>query len=75
MKKLIVLLSLISSPAFAEQPDPAFMQRAIAALQNQRNQALDAAAAAAAKAEGLSEDLVKAQARIKELEEKKPQGK
>ncbi|MEI5710467.1 hypothetical protein WB401_46285, partial [Streptomyces brasiliscabiei] len=60
---------------FAEQPDPAFMQRAIAALQNQRNQALDAAAAAAAKAEGLSEDLVKAQARIKELEEKKPQGK
>jgi len=39
-------------------------------LQAQRNQALDAAAAQQARADGLADDLAKAQARIKELEQK-----
>jgi len=69
--KRLVLASLLfaATPAFAQQqPDPAFMQRALNALQAQRNQALDAAAIADAKAGGLADDLAKAQARIKEME-------
>jgi hypothetical protein len=71
MKRLAILLLLAASPAFAQQqPDAQFLQRAIVALQTQRNQALDAAAGAEARAAGLADDLAKAQARIKELEQK-----
>lgn len=72
MKRLAIVLALISTPAFAQQqPDPAFMQRALAALQNQRNTAMDSAAAAEAKAAGLADDLAKANARITDLEKPK----
>lgn len=69
MKKAILLsLALISTPALAQQTDPAFLNRAIAVLQAQRNAAMDSVAAEKARADGLAEDLTKAQARIRELE-------
>jgi hypothetical protein len=71
LRKIILLsLALLSTPAFAQQSDPAFLNRAIAVLQAQRNQALDSVAAERARADGLSDDLAKAQARIRELEPK-----
>jgi len=71
MKKIVfATLLLLSTSAFAQQSDPAFMQRAVTALQAQRNAALDGAAAQQARADGLQEELNKAQARIKELEAK-----
>jgi hypothetical protein len=72
MFKYAVLFFLLIVPAYAQQPDVAFMQRAIVSLQTQRNNALDAAAASDAKLAGLTEDLTKAQAHIKELEAKIP---
>lgn len=70
MKKIIVLaLALLATPALAQQqPPPAFLEKAIAALQTQRNNALDAQAAAEARAALLAEELTKAKARITELE-------
>jgi len=73
MKRLALALLLLATPAVAQQqqqPDPAFLQRALASMQSQRNQALDSAAIADAKAAGLAEDLAKAQARVKDLEHK-----
>lgn len=62
---------LLASPALGQQaPDPAFLQRAITAVQTQRNLALDAQAVAEAKVATLIEELAKAQARVKELESK-----
>ena len=78
MKRLVILaFALLATPAFAQQqsPDPAFLQRALGAMQAQRNQAMDAAAVNEAKAAGLADDLAKAQARIKELESKQEQKK
>lgn len=68
---------LAASPVFAQQqaPDPAFLQRALSAMQAQRNQAMDAAAVQQARADGLADDLAKAQTRIKELEEKSSERK
>lgn len=71
MKKLAVLLLLVASPALGQQPDPAFLQRALSVMQQQRNAAMDAAAGQQARADGLADELAKAQARIKELEPKK----
>ena len=70
-KKALLILVLTTIPVLAQQPDPAFMQRAINALQTQRNNALDAQALSEAKLAGATEDLAKANARIKELEAKK----
>lgn len=73
MLRVFVLFSalLLSSVAFAQQqPDPAFLQKAIAALQIQRNQALDAYVVDEAKIATLNEEIAKANARIKELEPK-----
>jgi hypothetical protein len=67
---IIFALTLTASGAVAQQADPQFLQRAVPVLQAQRNQALDAAAAQQARADGLADDLAKAQARIKELEQK-----
>ncbi len=77
MRLLIsAILLVLTIPALAQQPlDPAFLQRALGALQAQRNQAMDAAAVSEAKAAGLADDLAKAQARIKELETKKEDNK
>lgn len=71
LKKILIALVLTTGIAYAQQqPDPAFMQHAIIALQTQRNNALDSQTVAEAKLAGLSEDLAKANAKIKELEAK-----
>lgn len=77
MKKIIACVLLIGTPVLthAQPVDPAFMQRAIAALQAQRNAAQDATVVAEAKAAGIADELVKAQTRIKELEAKKAEDK
>lgn len=68
IKWTAIALAVLASPAFAQQqPDPAFLQRALAAMQAQRNQAQDIAAEREAQ---LAVELAKAQARIKELEAK-----
>lgn len=67
---LVVAFVLAILPAVAQPADPAFLARAIQALQAQRNSAMDQAAEYKARADGLADDLAKAQARIKELEPK-----
>ena len=57
------LALLLPSVTLAQQADPAFLQRAVSALQSQRNEALNAAAAQQARADGLADDLAKAQGR------------
>lgn len=70
MKRLLILACLLATPAIAQQqPDPAMLQRAIGAVQAQRNQALDQAASCSASAGSLADELTKAQARIKTLEQ------
>lgn len=69
----LVILALILTPAVpvvAQTSDPAFLQRAIAAVQTQRNLAMDAAAVAEAKVATITEELNKERARVKELEAK-----
>jgi hypothetical protein len=74
MKARILVALMLALPFAANAqtapPDPALLQHAANALQAQRNQAMDAAAIAEARAAGLADDLAKAQARIKELEPK-----
>lgn len=66
-----VVLVLVSTAAKAEQQDKSeLLQRALSVIQSQRNQAMDVAAQAEVRAASLAEELVKAQARIKELEQK-----
>ena len=73
-RNLILIAALLSpSAAAAQQADPAFLQRAVSVLQTQRNEASNAAAAQQARADGLADELAKAQARIKELEQKQKQ--
>lgn len=69
MKKLAVFSLLVASPALAQQqlPDVALLQRALAAMQSQRNQAMDIAAEREAQ---LMVELAKAQAKLKEIESK-----
>jgi septal ring factor EnvC (AmiA/AmiB activator) len=73
LKKILIVSAVVlsTSAAFAQQQaDVPFMQRAIAALQAQRNAALDQQAVLESKANGLAEDLAKFQAKVKELETK-----
>jgi hypothetical protein len=70
LMRYIFILLLMVTPVFGQQLDPAFMQKAINALQTQRNEALDSAATAQARAAILADELAKAQERIKELEPK-----
>lgn len=67
---ILIAAVLLPSATLAQQADPAFLQRAVSVLQSQRNEALNAAAAQQARADGLADDLAKAQGRIKELERK-----
>jgi hypothetical protein len=69
---ITLFLGLLAAPGFAQQqpPDPAVVQRALAAVQTQRNQAFDLAASWEARAVGLADDLARAQAKIKEFEAK-----
>jgi hypothetical protein len=73
MFRYLVALSviLLVSPAFAQQQsDPAFVQRIIGPLQQQRNNALDAAAVAQARADQLAEELEKLKAQLAAKEPK-----
>lgn len=72
MRLVLALALLWSSAAFAQQssPDPATLQRLLAAVEQQRNQALTAQAIAEAKIGGLSDELIKVNTRLKELEGK-----
>lgn len=72
MKRLVILALFFATPAQAQQSDPATLQRLLAAIEAQRNQALTQHAYAEAKAAALTEDLAKAKAQIKELESQKP---
>jgi hypothetical protein len=58
MKLLVVaLLLMILTSAFAQQPDPAFLQRVLTSLQSQRNQAMDNLAASEAKSAMATEQI------------------
>lgn len=72
---IALLAALISSASAQQQPDPATLSKALAVIQAQRNQALDMAAGQQVRAEGLQEELAKAQAKIKEMESKLPSEK
>ena len=72
MKSIAVAVALLLAiPALAQQPppDPAFMQKAIVALQVQRNAALDAQVVAEARAAQLSDEVA---ALKKQIEDAKP---
>ena len=71
LKKLLIASTLfIPAVAYAQQPDPTFLQHAVTALQSQRNAALDAQAVAEAKVAGLTDELAKANKQVKELNDK-----
>jgi hypothetical protein len=66
---------LMTTSAFAQPqlpPDPAFLQKAITALQQQRNDALDRQAGSEAKASQLAEENAKLKAENEELKKKIP---
>ncbi len=66
-----VILSLTTpAPAQQQQSDPAYLGKVIAALETQRNEANNQTALSQARVAVLTEELAKAQARIKELEPK-----
>lgn len=68
---VIPLALMFATPSFAQQQpqlDPAFLQRAIAALEDQRNTALTNEVTWRARYEVLADQLAKANARITELE-------
>jgi hypothetical protein len=68
-KYLALFFVLIAIPVLAQQqPDPAFIQQAMAAIQGQRNAALDAAAACQAQA---AMEIAKLKERIADLEKPK----
>lgn len=67
MRALVVILALVT-PAFAQQPDPATMQKAITVLQQQRNSAMDQAASAQTEAMRLVDEVAKLKAEIAELQ-------
>lgn len=75
MIRLVILIALIATPALAQQhpPDPATLQRAIAAIQAQRNAALDQAASMQIEAQRLGEENKKLKDEIEAL--KKDQSK
>lgn len=71
---LIVSLLLLATPAIAQQqpPDQATMQRAIAAIQAQRNAALDQAASIQVEAQRLADENAKLKAEIEALKKDQP---
>jgi hypothetical protein len=76
MMKVLAFLLFMTASAHAQQPqlppDPGFMQKAINALQQQRNDALDRQAGSEAKASQLAEENAKLKAEMEELRKKIP---
>lgn len=67
----LLLLLLLAAPALAQQTaDPAFLQKALQALQAQRNAALDGQAAAEARAALLTEEVDKLRKQVEDLKPK-----
>lgn len=75
LRSLIIAFVLVPALAFAQGPDPIFLQKALTAVQTQRNLAMDQAAVAEANTRLLSDELAKAQAKIKDLEAKPKEDK
>lgn len=73
MIRVFALLVLLASPAHAQPPDIASMQRSIAILQAQRNQAMDVIVSLEVQRALLAEEVERLKARIAELEKAKPQ--
>lgn len=74
---VLVVVVLLAPSALAQQPqpaDPAFLTKAITVLQDQRNQALDGAAAAMARAITLEDENKKLKAEL-DAAKKPPEGK
>lgn len=67
MKKLALIVAMLPSLAWAQPADPAFMQKAITALQAQRNFALDQQASSEAKAQMALEEIARLQAQVAKL--------
>ena len=73
MKKLAILLTILSTPAFAQQQDPTeFLQKALTSLQTQRNAALDNQAGAEARLSIATDKISKLEAELKALKEAAP---
>lgn len=74
MKYLAFAFALLATPALAQQapPDPATLQRAIAAIQAQRNAALDQAASMQIEAQRLADENAKLKAEIEALKKDRP---
>lgn len=72
MRRTLLVLALLVTPALAEQPqpDPAAMQKIIVILSQQRNQAMDAAASAQLQAATLQEANQKLEAELSALRKK-----
>lgn len=69
----LVLLLALSTVAAAQQPaDPAALQRALAVLQQQRNQAMDLHANAEMRVMQLTEELAKAKAELEQARKATP---
>lgn len=66
----LIMLLVLTNGAYAQQRDAAALDRLLAAVENQRNQAMNQHALAEARIIELTGDMAKTQARIKELEEK-----
>lgn len=74
MRKLALIILLLASPAVAQQaqPDVTILQRIIPSLQAQRNEALDKAVLAEARAAQLAEEVQKLRAELEKSKEPKP---
>lgn len=71
--KASLLVLLVVSPALAQQqPDPAFLQKAIIAMQAQRNAAQDSAAAESARAAMLADEVARLNAELDKLRSEPP---
>jgi hypothetical protein len=65
--RIFLILLAISSSALAQQPDPVFLQKAIAAVQAQRDAANNNAAIETARAAMLADEVAKLKAEIEEM--------
>jgi hypothetical protein len=73
MVKTFAALLLMASPALAQQPaDPALLLKALNAVQQQRNYALDMQASAEAREAVLKEEIAKLRAQIQEQQKAPP---
>lgn len=69
--RVLLTIALFCSTTLAQQPppDPATLQRAIAVIQQQRNQALDQAASMQIEAQRLADENTKLKAEIEKLKQ------